>query len=115
MNPAISDVSGLYDDGWSERIFQCSVNAEQPITACVFAVWLKHEPGRTQSTFEVSVNGAPGSHYSVRHDVTTVLHVPFGAHGGTNSTLRISCDNDVSDTGSDVRPLSFKLNSVRFE
>jgi hypothetical protein len=114
MNVAVSAVSGLYDDSWSERVFQCCVRSDSDIMGCALSLWLKPEFGRTQSTIEISVNGGAAAKYSVRHDVPTLLHVPFVARAGTEATLRITCDNDVSDTGADVRPLSFKLNAVRF-
>jgi hypothetical protein len=110
----IRTVSGLYEDGWAEGRFTCSVAAHDRVDACVIALWLKPEPGRTHSLFKIRINGGDRARYQVRHDARTLVHLPCSISPGQEATLEINCDNDVIEKNNDDRPLSFKLDMLRF-
>lgn len=121
MNPALSQsgaevvqVTGLFEDGWCEPVFSCSVRAKERITSCQFTVWLKPELERMGCNARVTVNGNDGMPCTLPYDLQTVVQVACKANPGDVVSVQLSCDNLVVNKGSDLRRLSFRLSALRF-
>lgn len=122
MNPALSgggavefvEVSGLFEDGWCEPVFSCNARATEQLTRCQLTVWLKPELERLGCAVRISVNGNDTMSCTLPYDLPTVVQVACKGAAGDVVSIQVSCDNLVVNKGSDLRRLSFRLQSLAF-
>ena len=110
----VFDVSGIHEDGWCEPLVTFKVGVNSDVSLCQLAIWLMREPDRQHSHFSVRFGSSKSFEFDLLHERTSCVQIACPSISGGVIEAALHCDNLVSDKGQDLRPLSFKINSVAF-
>ncbi len=111
---AITEATGVSRDRWCEPEVGFTIAASSAVSLCQMRIWLKPEPARTSSRFVARFGDHAPFAFELPHDRMVVVHAACAASPGEVVHGTIACDNEVSEKGIDIRPLSFKLDGLRF-
>jgi hypothetical protein len=111
----VLETTGHSEDGWCEPSVNVTVVARAEVAICQLEVWLMPEPQRTTSILSIRFGDEDGTSFEIPHGVITVVQGACRGVAGDVIGGVLECDNLVSDKGSDLRPLSFKIvDRIRF-
>ncbi len=110
----LHEICGLSRDAWCEPVVRMRFTAHRTIRVCQFVCWLKPEPDRDESTLRLRFGDEEPCELTLPHDRVVTVHAACRAEPGEVVDGLLECDNDVTEKGADVRPLSFRLERMRF-
>jgi hypothetical protein len=110
----IERASGVFGDGWCEPVVRLRAVAARTVTVCRFDVWLKAEDDRETSRLTARFGDGDAFTFEIPHDRPITIAAACRAAPDDVIDAMLECDNEVSDRGGDIRPLSFKIDRIAF-